>query len=75
MPTSPIGDDTFLTHLPSKFNTMQSTITSYLKSQGTIDTQTVNHICVILLDHEVVLENLHAADSSALWTNTPSSSH
>jgi hypothetical protein len=74
--SSPIGDNTFIARLraglPSEFNATQSTIASYLKSHGTVDTNTVDHICAILLDHEVVLENLHWSDSSALWTN-PSS--
>jgi len=74
--SSPIGDDTFIASLsaglPSEFNATQSTIASYLKSHGTVDTNTVDHICAILLDHEVVLKNLHSSDSSALWTN-PSS--
>jgi len=73
---SPIGYNTFIAHLhaglPSDFNATQNTIASYLKSHETMDTNTVDHICAILLDHEVVLENLHLVDSSALWTN-PSS--
>jgi len=51
---SPIGDDTFIAllraGLPSDFNATQST--SYLKSHGTVDTNTVDHICAILFDHE-----------------------
>jgi len=47
--SSPIGDNTFIAHLhaclPSEFNATQSTIASYLKSYGTMDTNTVNHIC------------------------------
>jgi len=58
--------------LPSDFNATQSTIASYLKSHRTVDTNTVDHICAILLDHEVVLENCHSSDSSALWTNASS---
>jgi len=73
---SPIGDNTFIAHLhaglPSDFNATQSTIAIYLKLHGTVDTNTVNHICAILLDHKVVLENLHLVDSSAIWS-TPSS--
>jgi len=76
--SSPIGDNPFIARLhaglPSDFSATQSTIASYLKSHGTVDTNTVNYICTILLDHEVVLKNLHLSDSSALWTN-PSSGH
>jgi len=67
--SSPIGDNAFIARLraglPSEFNASESTIASYLKSHGT---------CAILLDHKVVLENLHLSDSPALWTN-PSSGH
>jgi len=73
---SPIGDNTFMAllhaSLPSDFNATQSTIASYLKSYLTVDTNTVDHICAILLDHKVVLKNLHSSDSSALWTNQSS---
>jgi len=67
---SPIRDNTLIarlcTGLISDFNATQSTIASYLKSHGTVNTTTIENICTILLDHEVLLENLHSSDSSAL---------
>jgi len=73
MTASPIGDNTFIAHLCSSLcGATQSTIASYLNSPGTVDTNTINHICAILLDHKVVLKNLHLGDLSALLTN-PSS--
>jgi hypothetical protein len=76
--SSPIGDDNFVARLraglPGEYNSTQSTIASYLKSRDVIDVEAVDHICAILLDHEVVLENLaSSSDSSALWTGNAAS--
>jgi hypothetical protein len=74
--SSPIGDDNFVAclraGLPGEYN---STHASYLKSHDVIDVEAVDHICTILLNHKVVLENLASSlDSSALWTGNVASS-